>query len=517
MAELPQPLMEGFVVRVLLDTNIIIHREASRIMRSEIGVLFKWIDNLHYSKCVHPVTVEEINKYKDDEVRRTFNVKLDSYNILQTVAPFSEFVEEVSRREDKNQNDLNDTKLLNEVFAGRVDILITEDRKILHKARLLGIADKVYTIDSFLERVTAEHPELVDYSVLAVKKELFGNIDLADEFFDSLKQDYPDFERWFNRKAEETAYVCKVDDKIAAFLYLKVEDENENYSDIYPTFTRKRRLKIGTFKVSLNGNKLGERFIKIIFDNAVRFKVDEIYVTIFNKRIEQERLIRLLEDFGFVHHGYKRNGTEEELVYVRSMEKPASLDRPKCVYPYIPTRGNNIYFVSIYPEYHTDLFPDSILRTESPNDFIENEPFRNAISKVYISRAPERNLQTGDVLVFYRTGGIYKGVVTTIGIVENVITNIRSEEEFISLCRKRSVFSDDELREHWNYNPRNRPFIVNFLYTYSLPKRPNLAKLVEIGVFPNIFSLPRGFGRLSREQFMAIMREAHANESLIID
>lgn len=503
-------------MRVLLDTNIIIHRETGKIMRSEIGVLFKWIDNLHYTKCVHPVSVEEINKYKDEEVRRAFNVKLDSYNVLQTEAPFRGLIEGVSTREDKNQNDINDTKLLNEVLSDRVDILITEDRKIRHKARLLGIADRVFTIDSFLEKVVAENPNLVDYSVLSVKKELFGNIDLDDEFFDSLKEDYPGFERWFNRKADEVAYICKVDDKISAFLYLKVEDENENYADIRPTFTKKRRLKIGTFKVTLNGYKLGERFLKIIFDNAVQFQVDEMYVTIFNKRIEQERLIKLFEDFGFIHHGYKDNASEDELVFIRSMAKVQNLDEPKFMYPYIPTQGNNIYFVSIYPDYHTDLFPDSILRTESPGDFTENEPFRNAISKAYISRAFERNLNSGDVLVFYRTGGLYQGVVTTVGVIESVITDIHSEDEFISLCRKRSVFSDDELREHWNYKRSNRPFIVNFLYSYSLPKRPNLKRLIEIGVFANATSLPRGFGKLSYEDFMNIMAEGQSNESIII-
>lgn len=457
---------------MLLDTNIIILRETASVMRSEIGILFRWIDNLNYKKCIHPVTVQEIDRHQDEKVRNTFKVKMDSYNILQTEAPFHAIVQSVSDKEDKNQNDLNDTRILNAVFAGRVDMLITEDKKLRYKAQVLGIADKVYTIDSFLEQVTANHPDLVDYSVLAVKKELFGNVSLADEFFLNFKQDYPEFERWFNRKADETAYVCRVDDKITAFLYLKVEDETENYSDIEPVFLRKRRLKIGTFKVSLNGFKLGERFLKIIFDNAVQYQVDEIYVTIFDRTIEQERLITLLEEFGFTHHGRKRHDSGDELVYVRSMGTVADLSEPRLIYPRIPTRGNSIYFVSIYEEYHTELFPDSILRTESPDGFTENEPFRNAINKVYISRARQRNLNPGDVLVFYRTGGLYRGVVTTIGIVEGIADNIGSEEEFIRLCSNRSVFSDAKLREHWNWSAANRPFIVNFLYAYSLPNVP---------------------------------------------
>ena len=75
----------------------------------------------------------------------------------------------------------------------------------------------------------------------------------------------------------------------AVFLYLKIEEKDENYNNITPMFIPKRRLKIGTFKVTSTGYKLGERFLKIIFDNALNYGVDEIYVTIFDKRDEQER------------------------------------------------------------------------------------------------------------------------------------------------------------------------------------------------------------------------------------
>jgi hypothetical protein len=78
-------------------------------------------------------------------------------------------------------------------------------------------------------------------------------------------------------------------------------------------------------------------------------------------------------------------------------------------------------------------------------DFVENEPHRNAISKVYISRSIERNLDSGDVIIFYRTGdypAYYKSVVTTISAVDSVIDNIPTEEDFIRLCRKRSAFTD---------------------------------------------------------------------------
>ena len=503
-------------MKILLDTNIIIHREANTVIDEDIGILFKWLDNLHYKKYIHPVTIGEISKYKNLKILKSLNIKLGNYNILKTESPLSSSVKKVSKKLDQNENDVNDTKLLNELLNSRVDILITEDRKIIYKAELLGIADKVFTIDSFLGKVNTENPELIDYKVLAVKKELFGNVDLRDGFFDSFRRDYTDFDKWFNKKSDETAYVYKSGENIMAFLYLKTEGVDENYSDISPPFTKKKRTKIGTFKVALNGYKLGERFLKIIFDNALRFKVEDIYVTTFDKSVGQKRLINLLEDYGFIKHGSKKSTSGEESVYVRNFSKRACLDRSKVTYPYI-SKKSNIFIVPIYPKYHTNLFPDSILKTESSEEFEKNESFRNAISKVYISRSIKRNLQSGDIIVFYRTGGYYEGVITTIGVVENVITNITDETHLIRLCRKRSVFSDKELLEHWNYNKFNRPFVVNFLYVYSFPKRINMKRLIEINIIQDVKSAPRGFTKISLKNFNDIIKETHTDASIIVD
>ena len=295
-----------------------------------------------------------------------------------------------------------------------------------------------------------------------------------------------------------------------------MEDIRESYPELVPPFKPKKRLKIGTLKVELNGFKIGERFLKIIFDNAIKQQVEEIYVTIFPQSVEEERLINLLEDFGFKYYGEKRNPYGTEQVYVREMTARFNPEDPKLSFPYI-SKSTNFFLVSIYPQYHTELLPDSILRTESHDDFIEQEPHRNAIQKVFVSRSYSRDLRKGDVLVFYRTGGYYRSVVTTLGIVEGVYLNIRNEEQFISLCRKRSVFSDEELRKQWRYSPRNRPFIVEFLYAYSFPQRPNMASLIENGVIRDVNSAPRGFERISLENFKKILSLSQADLRIIVD
>ncbi|MBP1640174.1 MAG: hypothetical protein H6Q17_1757 [Bacteroidetes bacterium] len=501
-------------MKALLDTNIIIHREAGKIVQQDIGILFRWLDRAKYIKCIHPVTIQEIQKNPNKGTVQVFMTKLDSYEQIQIPTPLHRKVKEVSSIMDLNENDRNDSILLNEVYAGRVDILITEDKKIHQKAESLGISNKVYKIDGFLEKIFSEHPDLIDYKVLNVQKKHFGHINLDDDFFLSLKEDYPGFEKWFVKKTDEVAYITqnKTNGLILSFLYLKVEKEDESYSDIIPIFAPKKRLKVGTFKVINNGFRLGERFLKIIFDNALVNKVDEIYVTIFNHRDEQKRLIDLMEQWGFKFWGMKG----EERVYVRNFSPTFDLNKLKCNYPFI-SRSSGIFIVPIYDSYHTELLPDSILNNESPLEYIEDFPHRNGISKVYVSRAMKPHPQKGDILIFYRTGGLYKSVVSTIGVVEEVVYNIHTEEEFIRHCRKGSVFPESELKTMWNYNKFNKPFVVRFMYSYSFPHRINMKRLIELGILANVEDAPRGFRPINIEQFNLILKETRSDESFIVN
>lgn len=502
------------LMKALLDTNIIIHREASKIINQDIGILYRWLERANYIKCVHLLSISEIEKYQDKEIVDVFHVKLDSYEKIEIGSPLQSKVKAVSDEIDVNQNDINDSLLLNEVFIGRVDILITEDKKIHLKAKKLGIEDKVFTIDSFLEKTFSEHPELVNYKVLNVQKLKFGRINLDDNFFDSLKEDYVGFDRWFIKKYDEEAYITINSNNglILSFLYLKVEGSDENYLDIVPSFPLKKRLKIGTFKVINNGFRLGERFMKIIFDNALKNNVEEIYVTIFDRRDEQKRLIDLLQQWGFVFWGKKG----EELVYIRNFTRKSDNNNLKQCYPFI-SRSKDCFIVPIYPEYHTELLPDSILNTESPEEFIEDFPHRNCINKVYVSRAFTPHPKIGDNLVFYRTGGYYKGVISTIGVVQEIRYDFKDENDFILYCRKSSVFPENQLRDMWHYSQHNKPFVVKFLYIYSLPNRINMKELIDLKVLSGVNDAPRGFKQITKEQFNNILKATNSDESFIID
>lgn len=218
-----------------------------------------------------------------------------------------------------------------------------------------------------------------------------------------------------------------------------------------------------------------------------------------------------MEKWGFVFWGKKG----DENVYVRDFMPNFSIKNIHKTFPYI-SKNRDLFIVPIYPEYHTELIPDSILNTESPDDFVENFPHRNGISKVYVSRAIEPHPKKGDLLIFYRTGGLYKSVITTIGIVTDIKEKFAHKNEFLKYCHKSSVFPENTLKEMWDYNI-TKPFVVNFLYVYSFPKRVNMSKLIDMGIFKGVNDAPRGFRKITKDQFDCILKETQSESRFIIN
>ena len=83
-------------------------------------------------------------------------------------------------------------------------------------------------------------------------------------------------------------------------------------------------------------------------------------------------------------------------------------------YPFVRKAGSRKYVLSINPEYHTKLFPDSILKTEQKYDLIQDVSETNSIYKIYVCwMGGVKYLKKGDKLIIYRTND-YKGSVLTV-------------------------------------------------------------------------------------------------------
>lgn len=152
--------------RALLDTNIIIHRENIKPTNYSIGQLFYWLDKLNYEKVIHPLTITELQKFKDSNMQSLYKAKLSAYTVMKNIACQTTDFKDTLADLPKSENDAIDNQLLCEVYLGRVDILITEDRKMIAKAEKLSLADKVFSINSFISKCINENPELIDYKCI---------------------------------------------------------------------------------------------------------------------------------------------------------------------------------------------------------------------------------------------------------------------------------------------------------------------------------------------------------------
>lgn len=348
----------------------------------------------------------------------------------------------------------------------------------------------------------------------------FNQVNFSDAFFDSLKADYSHgFVEWFNAKCNtnDHAYVLfNENDSIDGFLYLKTEEGVVD--DVRANIPAGKHLKVGTFKFNTKGTLRGQRFLKKIFDHALSNNVDNVYVTAFEKH---DYLIRLFKIYGFIDVGVKESQNGVERVLVKEMNREALTGDILSDYPFINDRsGENKYLLSIYPVFHTRLFPDSKLITESP-DVVADVSYANSIRKVYICGMSEVALmKPNDIIVIYRTSdnqgpAYYRSVATSLCVVEKVrnIHSFVTEKEFIDYCSRYSVFTESELKSF--YKTKKYPYIISFTYNLALPKRLNRAKLIsDVGLNPRDYW---GVMKLTNEQFDSIVKLGEVNESIIIN
>lgn len=213
------------MVKILLDTNLLIYREDHSVVNDKVLELTKILyDSNLYKIVIHPMTLEDISHIKDLDERKIFYSKIKIYETIERPpkAP-DDFNNLVGC--SKIPNDLIDNNLLYAVFKDCVNYLITNDNKLKNKAKKANISDRVLGIEDViklfkpLEEKEIRTPAFINYEYLY-------NIDIDDDFFDSLKADYKDFESWYKKKSRigNMAYITRyTNNKISSFLMLKVE------------------------------------------------------------------------------------------------------------------------------------------------------------------------------------------------------------------------------------------------------------------------------------------------------
>lgn len=348
----------------------------------------------------------------------------------------------------------------------------------------------------------------------------FKDMQLADQFFDSLRQDYPEFSDWFTRKAAagEDALVYSDDAGVGAFVYLK--DEDETLPMIEEILPKAPRLKIGTLKIAdrIQGERLGEGAIGLALWRWQQLGHDEVYVTVFE---QHAKLVGMLKRFGFARAGSNANG---ESVYIKDRRRLDCSD-PYKAFPFLTPHFREANLLVIEDQYHDDLFPYSEVR----NAFLDS--FRtaaaNGVTKIYVGSPSRTKIAIGQPVLVYRkytgdqgTPG-RKSVITSYCMVTDTLWVKRdgqaplSLDDYLARVKNKSVFAEEQLVA-W-YRGHSNLLLIEMVYLgyFGAGHNVNWMTLKDGGYWqdkhPYMFSY-------TKEQFFKILRKGDVRiENAVVD
>lgn len=385
-------------------------------------------------------------------------------------------------------------------IADSNDFIITENRDIHKASNKLDILDKILLVDEALQVFRGYLKRDAVMAPPALRNELVGNLNYDDPIFDSLKEEYQQFENWFKKISERNSWVhYRTDGRIGALLIYKLEDESIDDSE--PPLPKKKRLKIATLKVTHSGYKIGELFLKLAVDVSVKNGVNEIYLTHFTK--SPDRLVELISDYGFIKIAVKDNGKDifVKRLTIKGDEKQkyhSPIEISRRFYPSFYD-GNDVkkFIVPIQPIYHNKLFTDFPKRQttlgEHSGDFIIEG---NTIKKAYISHSNIKRMSPGDLILFYRSEDLK--AITTIGVVEEIHVGISCAECVLRLAGKRTVFSQHEIQTLVQEGPVS---VFLFRHHIHLTKPVDIKELLVEGILKGA---PQSVMECSPEKYIKI-------------
>jgi len=432
-------------MRVLLDTNIFIPLEdSSKVLDESLGNLVKLSNQHGHHLLVHPASKEDIERDSDVQRRNISLSRIYKYPLLEEPPVLS--ANELSKLglSQTKDNDRVDNLILYALLRDTVDLLVTEDRGMHKKAIRLGLTDRVHYIQQAAELLRKLHSKEA-VALPSIRDLPTHNLDLNDSFFDSLREGYPGFDKWFTEKCcregrHAWTYFDGPGHPRAICIY------NEEESPIVTDDNRAlpgRSLKLCTFKVGeeVRGRKIGELFLKAAFQYSTKNCIEHIYLTM--KSDKQAYLQDMVKEYGFCHFG-GHNG-DQVFVKAHPVQPPKDsrtpLDYHVHFFPHFKC-GSEIgkYIVPIQPKFHAVLFPE----IQRQPGLFSHSAVGNAIKQAYLCHARIKGLAAGDIVMFYRSHDLK--AITSIGVIESV-HDLADTDKIVPLVSKRTVYSFDDISE----------------------------------------------------------------------
>lgn len=501
--------------KYLIDTNVFIGLEDPREVPAELASLTQLAAKHGVGVFVHEVARDDLARDADANRRRISLSKVSKFPLIRKVRGLTEGQLVAEFGPLPRPNDVVDATLLHALKLGVADFVVTEDKGLHDRARrycpeltrrVLYVADAVLLLRSTYESIEVALPFVEETEAHAIP--------LTDRIFDSLREGYPGFDKWWMEKCVRGMRKCWVVVDEGGFDGIVVR-KDETVTDTDARTPARKILKICTFKVrpERRGIKLGELLLKQALWFAQANQHDLVYLTTYP---EQGALIDLLEYYGFTQTYSKEDG---EVVYEKRLRREALLPMPgqslfdaaRLNYPrFCAGVGVEAYGIPIKEAFHEALFPELADRRQASLFARAEDAPRtpgNTIRKVYLCQANANIGQPGALLFFYKgkSNGSPSQAITTVGVFEDM-TLARSLEELRRLAGGRSVYAEHQL-VGWQASQRRPVKVINFLLAGHIYPPVSLDQLVVDGVFAR--SPPQSIFRLPRDRLDPILRRTH--------
>ena len=278
-----------------------------------------YVRSMEFRVFVHERALADIDRDKNAERRAVTRSKIKKFEPLSGIKtpPRDELVARYGAI--NKDNDEVDAALLYALDLGAVDFLVSQDQGIHSRARRRepGLADRVLVVVDALQWLETTF-EPLPVRLPLIEEMPAHAISPSDDIFESLRDGYDDFDRWWKTKCvaeHRPCWAVTINNELAGLIVRKLE----NHAEAQTKFVGNKILKICTFKVKpqFRGEKLGELLLKQALWFAQKNQFDLVYVTTFEN---QTSLIRVLEYFGFETTG---TNARDELVFENSFCAPS--------------------------------------------------------------------------------------------------------------------------------------------------------------------------------------------------
>jgi hypothetical protein len=494
--------------KLLIDTNVFIDLEDAAAVPKEFAELTELAGRHSVGVYVHAAAIDDIQRDKNEARRAVTLSKLAKFPRIAKVMGLTDATLAADFGPLAKPNDVVDAALLHALRIGVAAFVVTQDRGLHDRAqkyapdlanRVLFVADAVALLKIIYEPTTVPFPFVEEVEAHTIPR--------SDPIFETLRADYPPFDKWWEKCVADLRKCWVVlDNGDLAGLIVRKEEKVGKTDAILPG---EKILKLCTFKVrpENRGIKLGELLLKQALWFAQANKYDVVYLTTFSGQVV---LIELLEYFGFQHTGTNSSG---ELMYEKALSPdplptPAAgitfFDAARMAYPrFCAGPGVEAYVVPIRETFHEDLFPE-LARPKQPDLFKAvggPKTPGNTIRKVYLCRAQANISQPGALLFFYKSASKNppSKAITTIGVFESMAW-ARSTEELRQLAGGRSVYTETQLQSF--AATETKPVkVINFLLAAHIAPI-ELATLKRLQV---VKGPPQSIFGFERDELLALL------------